>query len=152
MGARYAPEVKNHARARWKAGDSLTEIAADIGAPKNTVWGWIEHIPRGIDAGQTVQLAREAEPEGEPSNREQASPEPVEWVDIDRVANGLIYGYSQALASVARLVGTGEGSDWIKNQSARDLAYLTDRFSDKLLRLLAAVRVVGQADSDGDTA
>lgn len=138
---RYPSEVKNHARARWKAGDSLDEIAASVSAPKSTVQGWMQNTPR--DLGQQVVLAREAVPPSVPNNNQPPQ------VNIDEVAAGLVHDYRSAVGSIARLIATGDGSDWIKGQGAGELAVLAGVLSDKLLRVLGSYRRIDSSPAIG---
>lgn len=128
----YPDEVKNHARARWKAGDSAAQIAEAIGAPLSSVKRWVKGTERS--SLPVVQLSREA------SSKTKTEPEEPPTVDIDRIAARLIDGSSNALDAIGRLVATGDGSDWLKGQGAHELAILYGVISDKLVRVLAAHR------------
>lgn len=134
----YAEEVKNHARARWAAGDTRSQIAQDLGAPEATVKNWVKGVQRG-QIVQVVQLAHEVHQVTQPPGISSAAPlEPLPLPDINQIGARLLSGSTNALDAIHKLVGL---DDWLKGQDAASVAVLYRAIADKLIRVLEAVSV-----------
>lgn len=112
----YTDEQRAQVIAEWKAGSSLNQLARAHKMPKGTVQRWVQNLERVQVATQKNEVA---------------------VYDLDAMALRLIDGSVSAVSSIH---GLATRSDWLEKQNAADLAVLLGVISDKLYRLLGAIR------------
>lgn len=125
----YTAEQRAQVVAAWKAGASLNAIVRAQGIPKSTVREWVKGVERIAVAPKTTQGAEEGE---------------TSALNIDAMAWRLVGGSFDALDAVHRLA---QDPDWLRRQNAADVAIFFGVISDKLIRVLEAVR---PADTGSD--
>ena len=116
MVRQYEPEIQARVIAEWKAGSSLNQLAREFKIPKSTIQGWAEAHPRTMLVPKQNPLAN---------------------YDLDGMAVELLDGSLGAIRAIQR-APTDEA--WLKRQDAQQLAILYGVISDKLYRLLGAIR------------
>ena len=111
----YSPELKAQVIAEWMAGASQKQLVTAFGVPQSTVRTWIR---------DRIRVA--------PKKQDELAP-----YDLDAMAVGLVDG---SVRAVTAIFGVTADDTWLKRQNAADLAILAGVISDKLYRLLGAIR------------
>lgn len=117
MTTAYSDEIRAAAIAAVAAGASIASVARQHGVSRRAVQIWRDqaHLAPSVSQQNQVQLGE---------------------LIADYLRTGLA-----ALASEARLFGD---PDWLKGQSASDLAILHGVLADKLVRILAGVEAAAE--------
>ena len=128
MAAKYTDEIKAHVIAGWKSGASLNALVAAHDVPKSTVREWVKDQTRTVVAPKNAQGA-------------------MENFDLEGMAWRLVGGSFDALDAFHRLA---QDPEWLRKQNAADAAVFFGVISDKLIRLLAAVKRQPDPESSGE--
>lgn len=118
MPRTYAPELKAQVIAEWKAGSSLGGCSRAFSVPLTTVASWVKGESR-----LPVELQQPKQ-----------KPEPY---NLDQMAVKLVDGSVHAVSAIH---GIAQEHEWLQKQNAADLGVLLGIISDKLYRLLEAIR------------
>jgi len=121
-GAPQPAQLRAEAVAAVLAGQALSDVARRYGLAKQTLSQWVQHDPE--------RTLRTPDAHNEP--------------DLGDLIYGLI---SDHIATMAAQLQAASRSEWLREQSAADLAQLLGAERDTLLRLLAGLRRVDNADS-----
>ena len=123
----YTPEFKAQVIAEWKAGSAMKGLARAHKIPQSTVQTWLKGHTR-------VALVSAPDPKKKVA----------ELYDLDAMALKLIDG---SVSAVTAIHGVTLDGAWLQRQNAADLAILLGVISDKLYRLLGAIkRAAANAD------
>lgn len=115
MAEPYSPEVKAAVLAALATGGSVAGVAREFGISRRTVTGWRDAA--SLPDGGTVAQEKKAH--------------------LDEQ----LFGYLQeSIAALRSQLGVFTDQDWLKKQSAADLAILHGVITDKTTRLLGALR------------
>lgn len=125
----YTPELKAQVIAEWKAGSARKGLARAHKIPQSTVHTWLKGHTR-------VALVSAPDPKKKVA----------ELYDLDAMALKLIDG---SVSAVTAIHGVTLDGAWLQRQNAADLAILLGVISDKLYRLLGAIKpAASHADAD----
>ena len=117
MANTYTPELKAQVIAEWKAWASQKNLVKQFWVPQTTLRAWVRPYER-------ISAAPKKDPALEP-------------YDLDKMAVELVDG---SVRAVTAIFGVTADSTWLKGQNAADLAVLAGVISDKLYRLIGAIR------------
>lgn len=125
--ATYSAETKAAVLAALLAGQGVGQVAADFKLPEGTVKSW---------------RSRMKNPDGSASA---ASATPEKRAEV----GDLLVGYLHAnLATLAKQLEVFGDPDWIRKQSASDMAVLHGVMTDKAIRLLEALGGAGNPPAE----
>lgn len=116
----HSSEIKAAAIAALKTGNTITHVAEAMGLPKSTVAKW---------SAQTRNLLVAADDTDEKRD------------ELGRELYVYLKESIRALTDQLRVFGDG---DWVRTQSAGDMALLHGVMADKTVRMLAAIRPESQ--------
>ena len=118
----YSDEQKAQALALVASGTPVQSVARELKIGRATLRHWVDQNNGGLLAATQKTLAT---------------------YNLDAMAVDLVDGSVRSVRNIQRAT---EDEAWVKRQSADQLAILYGVISDKLYRLLAAVRTEGPRD------
>ena len=122
----YTDETRAAVLADLVSGGSVKAIAEKHGIPRSTVGRWKE---QGVPKNGHQKKKR--------TRRKKSDP-----IDLSTAIDEMIQANIQTLVEQVRFF---RDTDWLKSQTAGELAILHGVIADKTVRLLAAIRPEGEA-------
>ena len=126
--ASYSAEVRQAVLAAVATGTPVAELAQRFGVPEGTIYSWLS---RGEAKGEAfASLARLAKEESG-----------------EELGTKLYAHLNDQLTTLAELSRIFRSEDWLRKQSAADLAALYSQISDRAFQLVSAFQEPAESDA-----